>query len=780
MPRFSVRRVLFFGGLLLLAAGLIAPYLHADRFGQRIRQALEDSLDRRVDIGEVRLSLFRGPGFSVRRVVIQEDPAAGIEPFAYVGSIEARLRLRSFWTGRLEFSSLRFVDPSVNLVKMAGGSWNFQPLLSRAARADLPEIHVRRGRLNFKFGDVKSVFYFADSDLDLVPPSRPGGTFDLVFSGEPGRTDRAAHGFGRLTGQGRWLPSRDAEPRMELDLSLRESAIGEVVTLMHGHDIGVHGRVAARARLHGPISSLEITGGLQLQDIHRWDLMPPYAEGGPLNFLGRLDLLSQRLELETIPSENSSLSVRFRAEGYLSKPQWAVSLTLNQLPVEPLLEVARHMGAPLPQPLRMAGSVDGEIGYSPEEGFQGGASLRDALVSMPGASAVRFEEAHLRLDGNRVHLPPATLRMDDGETAQVELDYALGARRLDLRITTGSLSLANLRSQLGPLLGMARLPFVQALREGTLAGWLRFRREQRAPGKWSAALELQDTQVSVAGVADPVRILAGKLNLRGDRVVMEGVRALLGEAEIEGDYRYQPGARRPHQFRCRMLSLGAMELERLLLPTLRRRQGFLSRTFGLGRKALPEWLRRRHVEGTLEIGSLSLAELRFETVRARLFWDQSDLQVTNFSARMGNGRIAGHLSVDLSDPEPTYVLGGRIQSMNWKGGTLDGDGLFKTSGTGAEVLLNLRAEGSFTGRSVDLGPDSQFKRVSGCYDFAWARNQVRLSLTCLRLTQGSQVFIGQGVTGADGRLLIEISKGEEQVRLIGSLAPLQLHVEESP
>ena len=73
--RLSFRRVLLLGALLLVAAGIIAPYLHANRFMQRIGQALEESLNRKVDIEDVRFNLFRGPGFSLRKVVIQEDPA---------------------------------------------------------------------------------------------------------------------------------------------------------------------------------------------------------------------------------------------------------------------------------------------------------------------------------------------------------------------------------------------------------------------------------------------------------------------------------------------------------------------------------------------------------------------------------------------------------------------------------------------------------------------------------------------------------------------------------
>ena len=128
-----MRRALLALVALVLAAGVAAPFFRGDRFAGRIRDALEEGLGRRVEIGEVRFNLFTGPGFTLANVVIHEDPAIGIEPLAYVTEMDARVGLWSLVTGRLEFSTLRLIEPSVNLAKPETGSWNLQPLLARAA-----------------------------------------------------------------------------------------------------------------------------------------------------------------------------------------------------------------------------------------------------------------------------------------------------------------------------------------------------------------------------------------------------------------------------------------------------------------------------------------------------------------------------------------------------------------------------------------------------------------------------------------------------------------------
>ena len=260
LPINRVRRSILVGVLLLIVSGLIAPYLSANRFGDRIRRALELSLHRKVEMESAGFNLFRGPGFTLHGVVIHEDPAVGIEPFAYVNAIEARVRLVSLLRGRLEFSALRLDQASVNLVKTPAGFWNLQQLLNPAAAARLPSISVRGGRLNFKLGGVKSVFYFSNTDLDLRPSRTLGGPLSFEFSGEPTRSDRTARGFGAMRGRGQWRPSADTGGDLDLEVNLEKSSMGELVGLIHGHDIGVHGQLGGQARVRGPLSELEISG----------------------------------------------------------------------------------------------------------------------------------------------------------------------------------------------------------------------------------------------------------------------------------------------------------------------------------------------------------------------------------------------------------------------------------------------------------------------------------------------------------------------------------------
>ncbi len=779
-PRLNLRRSILLAAAAFLVAGLAAPYLSADFIGDRIRLALERSLHRRVEIEAARFNLFRGPGFSLLQVVIHDDPSAGREPLAFVSAVEARISLLGLLRGRLEFSALRLEQPSVNLVKAANGPWNFQTLFTPGGSNPIPAISVRQGRLNFKIGGAKSVFYFSNADLDLQPPHAPGGAFGVEFAGEPTRSDRTARGFGAVSGKGQWRPSPEPGGNLQLEVRLERSSLGELVTLVRGYDIGIHGQVSGQATARGPLSSLELAGTLQLDEIHRWDLLPPYAQGGPLNFRGHLDSLNQVLDLETVSSPQTALLVHFRASNYLVQPRWVMGATLRGVALPPLVEVARHMGAALANDVKMDGAVTGALDYSPEAGLQGSIALDGTTINSPAGPAVRLEQAKLVLDGDRVLMPAAAVDVGGREKAAVQFEYRFSTQSLDLRLTTKSMSVAALQSAGGPLPGLTKPGFVGDLRGGVWKGWLEYRRQGDQPGAWAGALELQHTQVDVPGLTEPLAVASAAVRVQGGRLGAERVKAALAGVEIDGDYSYTPEARHPHRLTCRADKLRVADLARSLEPTLHRRQGFLSRTLRLARPAaVPEWLDSRFVEGSVSIGSLELAGQSIEGVRLNFFWDGPRLDVPRFTARAQGGRVEGLLSVSFSGVEPVYYVAGRAESLAWQGGKLDGDAEIRTAGTGEAVYRNLLSAGGFRLQSVTLGGDAPVPSLTGGWSFRFDRDRPRLELSDLRMNEAGQLFTGKGSTTEDDRLLLELAGADTRLRFAGTLKPLRLELVES-
>lgn len=355
----------------VLFLGFTATYVfEAERLRPRLRVSLERSLKRHVEInGVVDYKWLTGPGLEVNDVVIHEDPRLGLEPIAYVTSLEVTPDWWALIKGRIEFSTLSLIEPSVNLMRTDSGEVNIQPFLAglfsvRDSGSDLPDIKVRGGRLNFKQGLRKSVFYLTSMDLDLRPTETNG--FNISITTEAARSDRQPMGYGSFSGQGYLRFLADYEPELDLTLDLDRSALSDVLLLFQGHRVDLGGRISARTRIVGPLSKLKIDGRVDLEGFQRWNL-PGFRPGAlTLFYRGDANLADQSVKIETVADAKSALpmTIRFRAEKAFSKPRWGMVAAAEELPIGVIADAARVTGYRLPDDLEGLASAAGAIGIS--------------------------------------------------------------------------------------------------------------------------------------------------------------------------------------------------------------------------------------------------------------------------------------------------------------------------------------------------------------------------------------------------------------------------------
>jgi len=754
---------------LLLVAGLAAPYLTVNQYRARLQSSIERALGRRVELGRVTFSLFRGPGFSVDSVTIHEDPSIGLEPIVYVqdpGSMEIVPSVWSLMGGKFVIASIRLSYASINLTKSGRaddpGRWNFSSFINRSVMSTAPAIHVRMGRFNFKFGDTKSVFYLTETDLDISPPGSLGKGWKVSCSSKPARTDRSAQGLGSFTLNGRWYV---APERVDVDLQVDRTELGELTALLRGQSGSVHGTVSTRLHLGGPIHNIGIQGRLNIQDVHRWDLLPGKGQEWPLEVRGRLDLTGQLLEVQSTSAANVTppLWLRFRAADYLTQPHWAVAANWNRFPVEPLLELAVHMGAQFPPKLRLTGTLDGALGYSGHGSLQGALAFHDTALTIPDSPPLGAKEAHIVFDHGVARLTPAVVHTADQDEAQIEAAVSMDDGTLDLAISTEAMKVASLRAQVA----LAAVPWLEQVRSGQWSGRLQYHRGAEAAG-WRGDLQLEDARMEVAGLADPIQFAAAHAQIEGSRVLLDHIQAQAGPLAFTGDYRYEPGAARPHRPRLRLEEADAADLEAELAPTLHRGRSLIARA--LGRTRLPDWLKQWNLDGTLQIGDLKLAGSHLTGVRARILWDEARVDLEGLQAKLDRAALSGRLAVNLRASNPSYRLSATVKGLSWQSGKVDIEGVIDTSGMGAQLAANLTSEGAFTGTALDFGSFT-WRTVSGSYQLA-----PRLRLTGLKVRAEDETYTGKGST-EDGRLVILLSNGNKEMRMSGTLA--RLRVEET-
>lgn len=783
-PAGPSRRKWWIAALVLIAIAAALPFFPVELLRAPIQRALERSLGRKVEIGAVHFTIFPSwtpsPGFTLDEVVIHEDARAGIEPFAYVDSLGASVRLLSLFKHKLEFSSLNLGGQTVNinLVKTASGPWNFQYLLGGPVGSVgvIPALRMRGGRVNFKFGDTKSVFFFDDADLDVVPGS--GGSVELRFGGVPARTDHAAQDFGRFFVRG---TSSAGNRTLNFNVELERSSLEETLRLFDPAGFGIQGSVALQAQLSGDPSQLYVYGQMQVGDVHRWDLLPASFSTLKMPFTGILDLRTEKLALSTAAdAPNPPVTVHLNARGLLSAPDWDAAADLQSVPLAPLLQIARRMGATLPDDLTVDGSVSGSVAYSRESEFRGHIGIVKASITLPQAPLVSADSATVDIGTENgvstMRLQPATLHVGETRTVEVEGSAALGVGLsgtpgLDLKITTRSLALADMRS-----FGLGAVPLLEHATQGTWRGWARYHTidggsESSAsrPGEWTGESELIDARIPLDGLADPIQIKSAALSLNGKRASITRLRAKAGAVNFTGDYRWEQGAARPHRFRLVIPDADAAEIQRLLEPALIRQRGFLARTLGFRPAALPEWLSGRHAEGTIAIDTLTAGDTKLRGLWARLIWDAGAIHLLGLNARAdpAPASVDGDLTIDLSAAAPQYHFEGEAKDVAWRNGRIDLEGILDAQGSGLQLLETARAEGHLRGRSIAFAPDADFRAVAG--DFQVGPGASHWKLSNLEAAVGPENFTGSGVSQADGRIVLDLANRAHQVHYAGAL-----------
>ncbi len=276
-------------GMAILLLVFLPPLINANRYQRQIARSMSLSLGRPVHLDNVSFHLLPVPGLTLSNLVVSEDPAFGAEPTIRANTVEASLRLSSLWRRRVEFSTVRFVEPSVNLVRNAEGRWNLADVLLHAAHAKtaptaqrragssprFPYIEATDGRVNVKLGDEKLPFSLTAADFALWQPS--AHQWRVRLRGQPDRTDVNMTDPGSLRIEGDLLQAAETENvRVDLHAHWYDAPLGEATLLLTGADMGWRGRLNLDASLAGTLEAAQVSSKLTLGGLRRAEFAPAH------------------------------------------------------------------------------------------------------------------------------------------------------------------------------------------------------------------------------------------------------------------------------------------------------------------------------------------------------------------------------------------------------------------------------------------------------------------------------------------------------------------------
>lgn len=286
--------------LVLLLAEQGSPWLlGSGRLRRYVTAKLQATFGRPVEAGGFEIALFAPPRLEARYVTVGEDPRFGHEHLLRAERLSAGLRWRSLLRGRIEFDTLAFTRPSLNLVRNAAGEWNLAgwlPAPAEGAPAPAPgllyRIEVDGGRINFKQGPEKHPFALVEV-AGTVEQEAPG-RWRVDLESQLMRSTVTVQEAGTIRVRGR-IGGTPARLRpADLRLGWEDASLADVLRLVRGHDFGVRGRVSldltAKIDDAPPSSSPTVArpwlcaGVARLRGVHRWDL-PPRPGDPALNLI---------------------------------------------------------------------------------------------------------------------------------------------------------------------------------------------------------------------------------------------------------------------------------------------------------------------------------------------------------------------------------------------------------------------------------------------------------------------------------------------------------------
>jgi hypothetical protein len=363
--------------LVVLLLAITPPLLNVGRYQRRIVASMSESLGRPVHLDNVTLHLLPVPGFTLQNFVVSEDPAFGNEPTIRANEVTATLRLSSLWQQRVEFSSVKFENPSVNLVRSADGRWNLEGVLLHASHVDtaptaqqragaaprFPYIEATGGRINLKLSNEKMPFSLTDADFALWLPSPQ--VWRVRLDAKPMRTDSNIGDPGTVRVEG----SLQRATRMQdvpVDLHARwyDAPLGEASKLVSGNDRGWRGTLHADVWLQGPLGSAALKTKTTLVDLRRADFVPARSLDRSITCASNADLPAVQLTnlACTMPIDGAEPVEVAVPQMDLTVPQAAeATVQAQKLPLEWIFGWMRLFSPRIPPEPDVQGTVDARL-----------------------------------------------------------------------------------------------------------------------------------------------------------------------------------------------------------------------------------------------------------------------------------------------------------------------------------------------------------------------------------------------------------------------------------
>jgi AsmA protein len=136
--------------VLLVGLVLSLPFLvDLNKYQDQYKPLIEDALNRKVQLQDIRLTIWPRIGASVAGFAVLDDPSFGSGPFASLSSLDVGVKLMPLLSGKVEVEGVTLRDPLITVIKNQKGVLNVSTIGRKGvavpetpSRAPIPSTEV--------------------------------------------------------------------------------------------------------------------------------------------------------------------------------------------------------------------------------------------------------------------------------------------------------------------------------------------------------------------------------------------------------------------------------------------------------------------------------------------------------------------------------------------------------------------------------------------------------------------------------------------------------------
>ncbi len=120
-----------FGGVVMLMIGVVLalPFLiDLNKYQDQYKPPIEEALNRKIQLQDIRLTIWPRLGARVAGFTVLDDPAFGSGPFASLASLDVGIQLMPLLSGKVEVEEITLRDPVITVIKNQKGVLNVSTL----------------------------------------------------------------------------------------------------------------------------------------------------------------------------------------------------------------------------------------------------------------------------------------------------------------------------------------------------------------------------------------------------------------------------------------------------------------------------------------------------------------------------------------------------------------------------------------------------------------------------------------------------------------------------